>query len=83
MPTKSCESDAIPTPVLKGILPVLITPLTTLINLALEEGIFAETWKVAIICPLIQKLGLELVNSNYRPVSNLPFLSKVIDEVPA
>ena len=41
-----------------------------LINLALEEGIFTEIWKVAIICPLIKKLGLELVNSNYRPVSN-------------
>ena len=73
MPTKSQESDAIPTQVLKGVLPLIIMPLTTLINLALEEGIFTETWKVAIIHPLIKKLGLELVNSNYRPVSNLPF----------
>ena len=80
MPTKSCESDAIPTQVLKGVLPLIITPLTTLINLALEEGIFAETWKVAIICPLIKKLGLELVHSNYRSVSNLPFLSKVVEK---
>ena len=70
MPTKSCQSDAITTQFLKGVLPLIITPLTTLINLALEEGIFAETWTVAIIHPLIKKLGLELVNSNYRPVSN-------------
>ena len=80
MPTKSCESDAFATQVLKGILPLIITPLTTLINLALEEGIFTETWKVAIIWPLIKKLGFELVYSNYRHVTNLPFLSKVVEK---
>ena len=48
--TKSCESDAIPTPVLKGVLALMKMPLTTLINLVPEEGIFNETWKVAIIC---------------------------------
>ena len=52
----------------------------TLINLSLQEGVFAESWKMAIICPLIKKLGLELVYSNYRPVSNLPFLSKVVEK---
>ena len=35
---------------------------------------------MAIIHPLIKKLGLELVYSNYRPVSNLPFLSKVVEK---
>ena len=83
MPTKSYESDAIPTQVLEGVLPLIITPLTTLINLALEEDIFTDTWKVAIIHPLVEKLGLELVNANYRLVSNLCFLSKVVGEVPA
>ena len=77
--TKSCENDAIPTQDLKRLLPLIITLLTTLINLALEEDIFAETWKVAIICPLTKKLRLELVNSNYRLVSNLSFLPKVVD----
>ena len=80
MPVQTCESDAIPTQVLKGVLPLIITPLMTLINLSLQEGCFAESWKMAIICPLIKKLGLGLVYSNYRPVSNLPFLSKVVDK---
>ena len=80
MPTKSCESDAIPNQVIKGVLPLMTIPLTILVNLALEEGIFTETWKVSIIHPLIKKLGLELVNSNYRSVSNLPFLSKVVEK---
>ena len=36
-------------------------------------------WKVAIIRPLLKKLGLTLIHSNYRPVSNLSFLSKVVE----
>ena len=80
MPTKPCESDAIPSQVLKGVLPLIITPLTTVINLALGEGIFTESWKVAIIHPLIKKFGLKLVNSYYRPVSNLHYLSKMVEK---
>ena len=52
----------------------------TLIILSLQEGVFAESWKMAIVCSLIKKLGLELVYSNYRPVSNLLFLSKVVEK---
>ena len=80
MPGKTCKSDAIPPEVLKGVLPFIITPLMTLINLSLQEGVFAESWKMAIICPLIKMLGLELVYPNYRPVSNLLFLSKVVEK---
>ena len=73
MPVKTCKSDAILTQVLQGVLPFIISPLMTLINLPLQEGVFAEFWEMAIVCPLIKKLGLELVYSNYRPVSNLTF----------
>ncbi len=37
--------------------------------------------KKAIIKPMLQKLGLELINKNYRPVSNLAFLSELIERV--
>ena len=37
--------------------------------------------KIAIIRPLLKKHGLRLVHSNYRPVNNLPFLSKVVEKV--
>ncbi len=40
--------------------------------------------KKAIIKPMLKKLGLELINKNYRrPVSNLAFLSKLIERVVA
>ena len=37
----------------------------------------------AIIKPLLKKMGLDLVSKNYRPVSNLSFLSKLIEKVVA
>ena len=41
---------------------------------------FAEEWKVDIIHPLLKKPGLDHICGNYRPVSNLPFLSKVVEK---
>ena len=42
---------------------------------------FQTSWKIAIIRPLLKKLDLDLITSNYRPVSNLPFLSKVLEKI--
>ena len=81
MPTKSCESDAISTSLLKEILPAVAPSLAKIINISLEQGIFAASWKVAIIRPLLKKVGLDLISSNYMPVSNLVFLSKVLEKV--
>ena len=80
MPTKSCKLDVMPTKVLKEIIKPLLPLLTKMINLSLTEGLFVEEWKVAIIHPLLKKLGLDLINKNYRPASNLPFLSKVVEK---
>ena len=38
-------------------------------------------WKIAIIRLLLKKPGLTLVHSNYRPMSNLPFLSEMVEKV--
>ena len=63
------------------ILKEIIKPLLTkIINLSLTEGLYVEEWKVAIIHPLLKKLRLDLISNNYRQVSNLPFLSKVVDK---
>ena len=42
-------------------------------NTLLEVGVVASDWKMAIVRPLLKKVGLELIHSNYRPVSYLPF----------
>ena len=76
---KSCELDVVPTTFFKVILPHIIDTLVKIINASLEQGVFAEKWKVAIVRPLLKKLGLDLKFENYRPVSNLCFLSKVLE----
>ena len=81
MKTNSCELDFLPTSLLKKALPNVINTITSIMNVSLEQGVFLDSWKIAIIRPLLKKLGLELITSNYRPVSNLPFLSKVLEKI--
>ena len=65
---------------LKEILLAVAPLLAKIINISLEHGIFAAAWKIAIIRPFLKKVGLDLISSNYRPVSNLVFLSKVLEK---
>ena len=54
----------------------LIPVKTKMINLSLQQGQVPDSWEAALIKPLLKKLGLELVYKNFRPVSNLPMVSK-------
>ena len=81
MKTKTCETDPIPTNMFKKIVPLITEVVTKLINKSLTEEAFSIHWKTAIIHPLLKKPGLELIAGNYRPVSNLPFLSKVVEKI--
>ena len=42
-------------------------------------GTFPLDWKTAIVRPLVKKAGLELSKKNYRSVSNLCSLSKLVE----
>ena len=79
--TKTCDTDPIPTNLFKKIVPLIIDIVTKLINKSLTEGAFSKHWKTASIRPLLKKPGTELIASNYRLVSNLPFLSKVVEKI--
>ena len=57
MASKSCELDVVPTTLLKNKLPHIIDTLVKIINASLEQGVFAEKWKVAIVRPLLKKIG--------------------------
>ena len=78
MKNKSCELDTIPTNLLKEILPSCIEAITHIVNTSLTKGIFPNNWRTAIVCPLLKKHGLDLLMINYRSVSNLCFLSKLV-----
>ena len=76
-PIKCCPLDPIPSSVLAQLLDVLIPVITTMINLSFETGQFASDWKKALLLPALKKAGLEVAFKNFRPISNLPFVSKL------
>jgi hypothetical protein len=78
-PNKQCASDPIPTWLLKKCIDSLCPVLTVMVNLSLKMGHFPDGWKNALVTPLLKKTGLDLVFSNFRPVSNLPFVSKLVE----
>ena len=66
----------------KALLDILIKPITTIINLSLESGTFPLSFKEAHVTPLLNKSHLPVNNrKNYRLVSNLSFISKIIEKV--
>ena len=80
--TTSCESDILPTFFLKNQLDKLLQSLTNIVNLSLQNGISADEWKIAILRQLIKKKqNSDLVTSNYKPVSNIPSLAKVVENI--
>ena len=79
MKTKSCELDVLPTHILKEMLEDLLPTITKIINISLTKGIFINKWKNALVRPLLKKAGMELVLKSYCPVSNLNFLSKLVE----
>jgi len=53
-------------------------------NASLREGSLPATQKMAIITPVVKKPGLDPEEpQNYRPISNLTFISKVIEQIVA
>ena len=61
---------------------MLIDTITSIVNSSLREGRVPTSFKTAAITPLIKKANLDPeILKNYRPVSNLPFLSKVLEKV--
>ena len=81
MPNKaSCGFDNISTIFLKQIAPTIIKPLTLLINQVFNTGIFPDRLKLAKVIPVFKKGDSKLIN-NYRPISLLPVISKVLETI--
>ena len=71
-----------PIKLFKFCLDVLLTPITNIVNLSLESGSFSDFLKVSHFTPLLKKPPLfKDDRKNYRPVSNLNFISKIIEKI--
>ena len=83
-PNKSCDLDPIPTTLVKQCCAELLPNITNIINGSLVSGVFPSDYKVALVRPIIKKSNLDPdVLKNYRPVSNLHYISKLTEKVVA
>ncbi len=66
----------------KQSLPTLLPALTHIINTSLLTGTFTTALKQARVTPLLKKptLNTSLIE-NYRPISRLPFIAKMLERV--
>ena len=81
-PAKSCERDPLPTWLLTEYIAELVPTFTDIVNMSLCDSLMTKSLKTALIRPLLRKTGLYSdILKNYRPVSNLTFISKVIENV--
>ena len=81
---KSCLLDPIPTTLLVEHLNELLPSIyTRIINLSLSTSRFPDSWKPAVVRPLLKKAGLEPIHKKYRPMSNLQYTSKLVEAVVA
>ena len=69
-PSKCCKSDLVDTGLLKDVLPVALPLLTRLVNSSMQSGIFPDELKEALVKLLLKKINLDLIDKNYRVISN-------------
>jgi len=79
---KTCSLDAIPTWLIKNCVAEVTPAVTSIVNSSLQEAYVPPIFKHALVTPLLKKSNLDKnLMSNYRPVSNLNFLSKVLERL--
>ena len=82
LPNKQYVSDPRPTWLLKKVSGMILAFVKSMVNQSFSEGIVPNSWKSAQITPLLKKPSLDHnVASSYRPISNLPVLSKLSERL--
>lgn len=78
--TSSCGWDGIPSTFIKKFSGILGKSITRLCNLCFTTGVFPTMLKESIVVPIF-KSGEKHCISNYRPISLLPTLAKIIEKL--
>jgi len=82
IPRKTSPLDVLPVSLLKDCAEFFAPAIITLANLSLQTGKFPARFKSAQVLPLLKKAGLDrLLPVNYRPISNLSTVSKVLERL--
>ena len=78
--SSTCPLDPIPTRFFKENFMCMENDVLALISQSLSSGTFPQELKTALVKPLLKKPNLDpLILQNYRPISNLQFLSKLLE----
>ncbi|KAK7925857.1 hypothetical protein WMY93_008167 [Mugilogobius chulae] len=78
----NCPLDIVPSKVIKQAFDAVGPCLLSLMNSSLSTGTVPTVFKHAVVRPLLKKPNLDpTVLSDFRPVSHLPFLSKVLEKL--
>jgi len=79
--SKQCELDPAPTWLIKRSVKLLAPIITYICNRSFTESYLPPSQKQALVHPLLKKSNLDKSElKNYRPISNLTFLSKLIEK---
>ena len=79
--SKASGPDCVPVVVLKNCEPELSYILAKLFNKCLKESCFPDCWKVSSVVPVFKNVGERSTAKNYRPVSLLYVVSKVLEKL--
>lgn len=80
----TCQLDPLPTYLVKSCLPSLLPIIASIIHSSLTTGIVPTSFKTAVITPILKRPGADPSNfNNFRPISNLPFISKILEKTVA
>jgi len=80
---KQCALDPVPTQLVKS-LPVFSETLTKLVNASLSTSRFPAAHKHALVTPVLKKTSMDPAQlTNYRPISNFSFVSKLLERTVA
>jgi len=71
--------DDIPAKLLKRCAPFFANNIMTLFNCSIAIGTFPSCWKMANVTPVYKKKGSKSDVENYRPISVLPVLGRLLE----
>ena len=81
MNNKSCSLDPMPTYLVNGCEELLLPIIAKIVNLSVSKCCFPDQLKSALVTPIIKDISKDPEDySSYRPVSSLPYLSKIIEK---
>ena len=78
--TKSTGPNSIPNQIIQAIKHPISIPLANIFNKSFQSGICPDSLKTSIVIP-IHKKDSKLLVSNYRPISLLSNINKILEKI--